>query len=287
VFTAGNSETAGDLVRRLPTLIVEHFFANAPDRPAPGADDPRALSQIYAGHYLSEQRRYGGLEKFIDLLTREASIQAQSDGFLVIRAPNGAGEWAPSGPAGQFVSISGDQTSAFTLRNGRAMRWFSPSGRQSFARIAWFEQPVGLAGVGAVALIASLATLIGLFVRDRRDFRQTTIQRRASGLQTTAAVLWLLATLAMAVWSLGAMSDHARTFFDWPGGFILIASACALVAAVASAGQALLLPGVWRGGRRLDSWTTGRKLSFTITVGVFVAFSAILATWGALEPWNS
>ncbi len=141
--------------------------------------------------------------------------------------------------------------------------------------------------MAALALIASLAILIGLFVRDRRDFRQTTVQRRASGLQTTSAVLWILAALSLAVWSLGAMADQARTFFDWPGGFILIASACALVAAMASVGQALLLPAVWRGGRRLDSWTTGRKLSFTLTVGVFMAFSAILAIWGALEPWNS
>ncbi len=287
VFVAGNSETANALVRRLPGLIVEHFFAAPSERPEAAPGDPQVLAQTYAGHYLSEQRRYGGLEKFVDLLTREATIDVQSDGLLVIRAPEGAGVWSPSGPPGQFVSLGSQQTSAFELKDGRAVRWFSPSGRQSFARIGWFEQPSGLAALAGLALIASVAVLIGLFVRDRRDFRQTTIQRRASALQTTASVLWLLASTSLAVWSWGALSDHAAAFFQWPGGFILVASACALVAAVASLCQALLLPAVWRGGRRLDSWTTGRKLSFTVTVFVFMGFSAILALWGALEPWNS
>jgi hypothetical protein len=287
VFVAGNSETADSLVRRLPSLVVEHFFAGPPVGPAQPAADPQDLGRVYGGHYLSEQRRYGGLEKFVDMMTRQAVMKAQPNGLLVIRAPEGAGLWAPAGTPGQFLAVGADQTSAFELRDGRAVRWFSPSGRQSFARIGWFEEPVGLASVAAAALIASVATLIGLWVRDRRDFRQTSVQRRASALQTTAAVLWILAMISLAAWTGGAMADHAQTFFDWPGGFILIASACALVAALASLGQMLLLPGVWRGGRRLDSWTTGRKLSFTLTVAVFMVFSAMLAVWGALEPWNS
>lgn len=287
VFVAGNSETAGSLVRRLPVLVTEHFFASPPSGPSPTSADARALSRAYDGHYLSEQRRYGGLEKFIDLLTRQTVVETQSDGLLVIRAPDGAGVWAQNGPAGRFVAPDRALTSAFELRNGRAVRWFSPTGRQSFARVGWFEQPRGLSILAAAALIASLATLIGLFVRDRRDFRQTTIQRRASALQTTSAALWLLASLALAIWSWGALTDRAQAFFDWPGGFILIASACALVAALASLGQLLLLPAVWRGGRRLDSWTTGRKLTFTATVVLFAAFSSVLALWGALEPWNS
>ena len=59
------------------------------------------------------------------------------------------------------------------------------------------------------------------------------------------------------------------------------------LAALASVGQLLMLPAVWRGGRRLDSWTTGRKVTFTVTVALFVLFSSMLAAWGALEPWNS
>lgn len=287
IFAAGNSETAGPLVRGLAELIVEHFYAGPPTGPAPSTIDPRTLKRIYAGHYLSEQRRFGGLEKFVDLLTRSAEVESGSNGLLVIRAPEGAGVWTPAGAPGRFISVALGQSSAFELRNGRAVRWLSPSGRRSFARVGWLEQPGNLALAAGAAIVASLATLIGLIVRDRRDFRETTVQQRASALQTTASVLWLVAGLSVAAWGSGAIGDHAQTFFEWPGGFILIGSACALVAALASVIQTLLLPAVWRGGRRLDSWTTGRKLAFTVTVAVYMTFSAILATCGALEPWNS
>jgi hypothetical protein len=148
-------------------------------------------------------------------------------------------------------------------------------------------RPAALAVLAALTLAASFAALLGLVMRDRRDFRQTVLQGRASALQTAASTLWLLAALAFAVWAWGAVMDPAMAMFNWPGAFILIASACAFVAALASAGQLALLPAAWRGGRRLDSWSLGRKLSFTYTAAVFLAFSVTLALWGALEPWNN
>ena len=47
-----------------------------------------------------------------------------------------------------------------------------------------------------------------------------------------------------------------------------------------------LTPVVWRGGRRLDSWSMSRKLRFTVTTVVFAAFAAQLLLWGALAPWS-
>ncbi len=47
-----------------------------------------------------------------------------------------------------------------------------------------------------------------------------------------------------------------------------------------------LLPVAWRGGRRLDSWTLGRKARFTVTTAVFGLFGFLLAMWGGLEPWS-
>jgi CubicO group peptidase (beta-lactamase class C family) len=96
VFAAGDSETSDALVRRLPALIVEHFFAGPPAIPASAGASPPALGRIYDGHYLSEQSRYGGLEKFVDLLTRQAVIQAQPDG----RPPHSP--WRMDGPRAGF-----------------------------------------------------------------------------------------------------------------------------------------------------------------------------------------
>ena len=53
------------------------------------------------------------------------------------------------------------------------MRWFAPSGEESYERVGLILRPAGLIAATAIALAASLAVLIGLFVRDRRDFRQT------------------------------------------------------------------------------------------------------------------
>ena len=60
-----------------------------------------------------------------------------------------------------------------------------------------------------------------------------------------------------------------------------------MVAALCSLIQAAMLPGIWRGGRRVDSWTAGRKLRFTATALIFLGFSTLLLMWGALEPWTA
>jgi hypothetical protein len=65
-----------------------------------------------------------------------------------------------------------------------------------------------------------------------------------------------------------------------------MASASALVASLLSVGSLIFLAVIWRGGRRVDSWTAGRKLSFTVTSLLYFAFAVVLFQWGALEPWS-
>jgi glucan phosphoethanolaminetransferase (alkaline phosphatase superfamily) len=142
-----------------------------------------------------------------------------------------------------------------------------------------------LLALAALAALASLATLFGQFTRDPREFRQTSAQSRASGLQTTIAVLWLIVLVSFAIWYVRAQ-DIAHLMYHWPGASLLVASACALVAAVLTLITVLMAPWVWRGGRRLDSWSAWRKLQFTTTTAIFAAFSVVLGLWGALEPWS-
>jgi hypothetical protein len=173
------------------------------------------------------------------------------------------------------------------MKDGVAQRWLPPSGAQSFVRVGplWRTKTLGL--IAAATLVAALATLIGLLTRDRLQFRQTPVQGRASAIQTSTAILWLVATGAFGVWGMRAASDIGNLYFDWPGPWVVIASSCALVAALCSLGQTLLLPSIWRGGRRVDSWTAWRKLRFSLTTLIFLAFSVLLMLWGALEPWSA
>ena len=92
-------------------------------------------------------------------------------------------------------------------------------------------------------------------------------------------------------WLMGA-GDTAQMVYGWPGARLLLASACALVAALLTlitlAGLTPLpMTTIWRGGRRLDSWNAGRKLAFTATTLIYAAFAAVLLHWGALTPWSS
>ena len=155
-----------------------------------------------------------------------------------------------------------------------------------YQRVGFFGGQGWLLNLAILAVIAALATLGGLMMRDRKDHRETPMQQRANLMQTTQAVLWLLAVGALAIWA-GKAGDIAAIFFDWPGGWMLLASSCALVAAILSAVTLVLLPFIWRGGRRVESWTVGRKLRFTATTLVYVGLSLVLLMRGALVPWAS
>jgi hypothetical protein len=280
VFVAGNSETAARLAQRLPRLIVQRFYGGPRTLPAATQAD---LGR-YAGVYWTERRAYSGLEKFVSLLSGRVVVRPV-DGRLAIISPQGPETYAPVG-AGRFQSLEGGQVSAFQIDGGRPVRWFAPWGGETFDRAGPLRKAETLALLLIAALIAAVATLVGLTLRHRRDFRQTSSQAQASTLQTAASVLWILSTATFALWATPAASDAARAVYDWPGPWLVIASACALVAALLSVGAVLLLPLIWRGGRRLDSWSIPRKIRFTATALIFLGLSAVLMINGALEPWS-
>jgi CubicO group peptidase (beta-lactamase class C family) len=287
VFVAANARGGAVLTDELPGLIVQRFYAAPQPAAPPPAQDLAPLRAAYAGTYLNERRRYGGLEQFIALIRSEAVVEVTPGGRLLVHASDGAGAWVPTDGSGQFREAGGWRAAAFEMKDGIAQRWLPPSGAQSFVRVGPLWQTRTLAIVAALALIAAAATLIGLLTRDRREFRQTPVQGRASAIQTSTAILWLVATGAFLTWGARAAADIGNLYFDWPGPWVVIASSCALVAALCSLGQTLLLPAIWRGGRRVDSWTAWRKLRFSLTTLIFLAFSLLLMLWGALEPWSA
>ena len=213
-------------------------------------------------------------------------------GFLLTPGPGGPERWVPAtdastdAPYVTFHQADGPGVLVFQMDSGRAVRWFAPTGEMVYERTPFLSRRGLLAILASATAIAALAALMGLGFRDRRDFRQTSIQARADGAQISASILWLTALACFGFFDLSA-SDPAALVADWPSAWLLIASACALVATLVTVLVLGLLPVAWRGGRRLDSWTTGRKFSFTATVAVYATFSVVLALWGALEPWNS
>ncbi len=287
VFISTNTETGGQLSRTLLSDIVQQFYA--PPQAFPRAGSP-ALAQRagdFAGHYVGTRRAYGGLEGMVGLMIGGASVSVTDDGRLVVKADGQARQFAPEGdPArGRFVSLSGPDRLVFAMEDGKAGSFRTSLGEQTFQRTGFWRRPGLLAGLSVLSALAALATLGGLLVRNRREFRETSTQRQASLLQNAQAILWLTAFALFGVWASRA-SDVANVMYGWPGAPLLIASACVLVATALTIGGLILLPGVWRGGRRVDSWSPARKFAYSFTAVLYGAYAVVLGFWGALSPWN-
>jgi len=285
IFVAGNTVGGAGLADGLPGQIVGRFYAAPQAEPRAGSAALAQAPEVYAGAYLTTRRPYAGLGKFLFTLAGQVQVSVTPDGRLLTRGADQKETWVPDGDAGRFMAAQGAAVSAFSLEDGLAQRWFPPSGTEAFDRVGPLYQIPTLLGLALATLLASLATLFGQFTRDPREFRQTGSQRRAGLLQTTIAVLWLIVFVAFGVW-LTRAGDAARLMYHWPGTSLLVASACAFVAAVLSLLCLGLSPWIWRGGRRLDSWSAWRKLQFTATTLIFIGFSVVLGLWGALEPWS-
>jgi|SRR5579859_84018 len=287
IFISTNTDTGRALVSRLPERIVAHFYAAPQPFPRPASPELAQQRSAFAGYYLTTRRAYSGLEGFVDQLQGGANVDVTRDGRLVTNDREGVRTWAPEGglEEGRFIRTQGSDRLAFEMSAGAAKAFRPGDGTQLFERRPFWRQPRALEILTALAATAALATIAGVIVRNRREFRENQIQARASLVQNIQAVLWLVALALFGLW-VSKTGDVAQIMYHWPGALLLMASACALVAAGLTATTLLVLPAVWRGGRRVDSWTHLRKAFFTLTVLIYGAFSIDLALWGALSPWS-
>lgn len=287
VFISTNTDTGRPLVSRMPDRLVQHFYAPPQTFPRPGSQELAERGGEFTGFYLSTRRAYSGLEGFVDQFLSGASASVTHDGRLVTSDAGGVKTWVPEGPIedGRFIAQQGEERLSFDRADGVASAFHVASGTQVFERASAWKQPRNLALLAALAAAAAAATLAGVVIRNRREFRENQVQSRASLVQNIQAVLWLAALALLGLWA-SKTGDQAQIMYRWPGILMITASACALVAAGLTVTTIIALPAIWRGGRRVDSWTQLRKAFFTLTVLIYTAFSVVLGLWGALSPWS-
>lgn len=288
IFISTNTETGQPLVARFPAEIVRRFYATPVAFPRDGSQDLAAARSGFAGYYLTTRRARGGLEGFIDRLTSGAVLDVTREGRLMVSGGGRNLAYTLDGDVegGKFIEAQGTSRLAFAMSGRNALAFQDASGTGLFQRAPMWAQPRILGLAAALTVFAAVATLIGLAVRDRRELRQSGMQRRASLWQAIQAVLWLTSTGLFAVWASRA-ADIAQVMYRWPGAMLVTASACALVAALLTLATLIALPAVWQGGRRVESWSPLRKLFFTATVAIYASFSVLLGLWGALAPWSA
>ncbi|WP_407642856.1 serine hydrolase domain-containing protein [Caulobacter segnis] len=284
VFISVNTDSGANLPATLPATIIEHFYANPPAVPQASAISYEQ-AKLYEGDYLTTRRAYGGLEGFINRVIGRATVRATADGRLSISEGGSATLFNAAGRPGVFKAVDGPLVIVFDANGDRPSRFYAARGFATYERIGPMRSALLLIVTVGLAGLASVATVLGTIVRNRREARQTPVQARASQMQTAQAVLWLISAACMGVFAVRA-SDQTAAFFGWPSGWLLSGSACALVAALMAVVTLGALPMVWRGGRRVDSWTAGRKVAFTFTALLFVFLSVLLGLWGYLLPWS-
>jgi len=288
IFITTNTNTGYDLTVAVPNEVVERFFA-APAS-SPPALDPGLYAQraVYEGRYRGTRRASQGLEAFVMGLQSDLAIKISPDGVMTVTGAQGVRRYTRvDGSNGvAFRSLEGPDQMVFVIERGRATRMVPPLGIQTFLRANAMSSPGLLLGSTVLALISALAVLGGLMMRAMKPgYRQSDLQAAANGAQTLQAVLILVAVASFAVW--GRVSGNPEgVIFNWPGVQLLTASACLLVAALLEVLVIGLLPLAWRSERRVDSWTTWRKLRFTLATVVFGVFLGLLASRGALLPWS-
>lgn len=287
IFISTNTETGAQLAARFPDRLVREFYAAPHTFPRPGSSELAREAGMFTGYYLTSRRAYSGLEGFVTSLIGGGQVSVTDGGRLVTGSGEDARAWVPDGPLsqGRFVAADGDQRTAFVMRDGKATGYVPSFGGVRMERAPFWRRPPALAALAALTAVAAIATLGGIFLRNRREFRENAIQARAALVQNIQAGLWLISMALLAVWATRT-GDLSQIIYRWPGALLITASACALVAAALTLTTIIALPAIWRGGRRVDSWTHLRKALFTVTVLIYATFSVVLGLWGALSPWS-
>ena len=286
IFIATNTSTGDAIAASLPARIVEQYYATPTLKPFAGTPELASQAKIYEGSYLSTRRAYSGLEKLVGSVIGGASVEVTKDGTLLLNRGGTIKAYVLSSRPGWLVNVNGVEEIKFDIVDGKAVRFYDPMATQAFERENPLTSRSTLTLFAALTALCSVAAIVGLFTRDRREFRQTPTQGRAGLMQTSIAGLWLAAMVMVGLWA-NAAQDISQVFFSWPGSLVTLASSCALVASLLTAITLLMMTNIWRGGRRVDSWTNWRKLRFSMSTLIFTIFSILVAMRGGLEPWNS
>ena len=286
VFVVTNSETGDRLSDILPQVVMAKFYTR-PDAPRAGSAELSRSGSAFEGNFLSTRRAFGGLEGFAGLTSGGVSATVTPDGRLLTDRGGESRAWVPEGPIGdgRFIAVEGHERMAFHMVDGRAVSFRPANNTETLERAGLLQRRDVLAGLAGLTVFAALATSAGVGLRNRREVRENQVQARAALIQNTQAGLWLAAIGLFAIWARHA-SDLEAIMYGWPGPLVITASTCALVASVLTLATIVSLPAVWRGGRRVDSWSGWRKSFFTLTLLIYSAFGLALTLGGALEPWR-
>jgi CubicO group peptidase (beta-lactamase class C family) len=287
VFVVVNTEGGEALAFSLWRALIRRFYADPTGTQHCAPDQIKAM-QRYAGIYRTTRRDYGGLSGFVSSLGL-LPITVTASGCLNLLG----GSYAPIGTRGLFRNVAGENFSLPGGSGGFEVLIEERNGRPAvltpaftLERLSALNTSLTLFAAVLAASLAAVAALTGGVVRLLRRPPATGPQTTACRLEAAASVLWLAAVATQIVFLIALSRPTSVAYsYNWPPPSILAFSTLALLASLASAASAGLLPAVWA-GKTGTGWGVWRKARFTVTATLFSALVALLFSWGALQPWN-
>ena len=284
VFVATNTAGGDSLSNVLAPRLVEHFYGVGSNLPPPGSKSLAASASVYEGYYLQTRRPYTGLQAFLmRLLARRVRVTA--DGYLIVGLTGTPRQYIQGERPEEFTAVdpaAHGQTFRFQREGDRAIR--IDHALMAWERVPPLRQPPVVIFSALVVVLASIATLLGSRARNRRDAAPPHSHRIANVAQTLTAVAWLVSAASIGLFAASVTANEEILFYGWPPVSLLTFSAAALLASLLAAVMVALLPAIWR--NREAHWTLARRVRYTTVTVLFAAFGALLASWGALQPWN-
>lgn len=285
VYLGVNTPTGWSLALRLPSLIVEHFYAPAPSE-LRAAGDPTLVQEAsrYEGHYALTRRAHTGYLQFVDALTSGVTIAVTPEGYLLTKVGalgfgSGGGAWVPDGEPGKFRAVQGEGRLTFAFGpDGRATSYPDALGTATIERVTTAFNPRLFNAALFLALVAVACAALGAVARWGKPMPATPLQVWSGRLPLVIGVLWIVCTVALFM----ALADP-DLLYRWPGPALRVAGIAATLAFVSSLALLVLLPAVWRRSPVAShDWSVGRKARHTAIVVLLLPVAVLVALRGGI-----
>lgn len=273
VFVVANAAESPRVPDAIGRAVIEQIAgANSYSSPWPAkiTDEMIANAKEMDGVYLGNRRLFSKFEK-IAALGGDMKIASKEDGTLVVAAGGVTERYYPI--AKDVWSDRGrDRLFAYRGANGDVIRVSASYGTDSFEKIGFLQSSNAFMAAAGAALFLSLTALLGLWRRQGRNVRTTDAGRLLAVGQLIVALAWF-AFAGVLGWALSVLSGAQLpdlVDMGWPPDTLVYTSIAAMIAAAASALNALALPAVWTA----SGWSLWRKLHHALfaAAGLFAVY---------------
>jgi CubicO group peptidase (beta-lactamase class C family) len=278
VFASSNTDLARAPVAEFVRLVLERLLPDA-KQPAPAAPAADGSLARYEGSWRSNRRNESTLEKLLLALGGDATIEAAPDGSLRLTSGGDTTRYLPIG-ADLFQEAEGPGRLQFLPGpDGVPDRYVAGYGISVGERVGTLDA-VGLLGLLLLlALFIAVVRVVRSFKRERRGHEARPGLFGVRALALGAAVAWIAFLVVLALAAAGMMGEGSAVMFSYPPPMLRLATWLALLAAVFTLLELLLLVAVWRG-----PWRVWPKLRYTTGVLLLATAVALMWRWHLVPP---